>query len=138
MQNNNDCVLKIKRGTIEYFSIVILILLIANSLRNIEWNHLKFINYVNIFLLVYVVLIFIRILIYHNYIKVSGDKIIIYNAMSFAKEFGIHDVAELKISPNIFSSSYFLLKSGKNVRLDALSLRKKDIEKLEEIISGRI
>lgn len=133
MKVNGQIVMK--RNILLVFNYAVFLALFLKGISTIDYESLIFIDFVNIIGAVIFVVLIIKSFI-EPYLIITGDVIKINREYFKQDELNLGDIYHLEVNEALFSSSYFILKDGRKVKINSFALRKEDKLFLEHKFSN--
>lgn len=130
-QNNT---IKLKRTLVSSLGYLGVMLPFIRPLSSLDFETLKFMDFVNISLLIGLLMIFLRVISRPYYMELGLHNIKIYRDLFYVTVVPKKDIERYEIAYSPFSSTYFLLKNGSKVKFNAYALSNKSMNILEEYI----
>jgi len=115
-----------KNSIMIVFHYAIIVSLFAKGLSAMNQNSLEVIDFFNLIGLV-IFMIFIIKSIIQPYVVIESDILTIYRDYFKKEVFSLQEIKGLEIAHTPFSSSFFILKGNRKVKINSYALKKSDV-----------
>jgi hypothetical protein len=97
----------------------------------------EFMDFVNLGLFITVLLVVIRAFLKRYYIVLKNGEVKIIRPFFYPEKLFADQIIEFHVEFSLLTSSCFLLKDGKKVKLDPFSISKNGIKKIQSILNDK-